>query len=395
MLQLIWAKRRMSTDANIYAYRNQRFGIHLWVGAVFTLALLPLLRHLHLPVTFDYVGLGTAYWLVLAAQSMFVASLLYLIAFPSKDTLRPMLQRFRDQKLRVIFVLIFFVALAWAFTWLKSLVLTVDTIALLELRERVQPHGLRRALVSILPPAAYLFCVFLLVFAYNDIIVSVRFFGAADPTFNAMDQWLLRGVSVSDLCHWALRTFPVSFFRFLEFIYFGMFPQIGAALILCSLVFGTRRGVQLVGAIAMAYYLALCLFFLWPSQGPYYLCPIHFTQFPETLRTYSAQKGFIAAALALWHHVPRSRISFDYFVAFPCMHIAQPLIVMWFLRPWKRMVIALATYDAMLLVAIVLLEWHYVVDILGGVLVAVLAVALVDGPILRTKATHTGLATPA
>ena len=139
--------------------------------------------------------------------------------------LLPFLLRLRREKVRLALALGFFLILFWAFTWLKALVLTVDVIALLEFRERLHPLARRATVLSILSPALYLFAGFLLVFAYNDIILSVRFYGATDTAFNAMDKWLLRGTSVSDLCHFALRRFPVSFFRFLEFIYFGMFPK--------------------------------------------------------------------------------------------------------------------------------------------------------------------------
>jgi hypothetical protein len=230
-----------------------------------------------------------------------------------------------------------------------------------------------------------LFAGFLLVFAYNDIVLSIRFFGATDAAFNAADKWMLHGGSVSGISHWAVRHFSVSAFQFLEFIYFGMFPQIGAALILSTFHGGQKRGLEFVGAILTAYYVSLFLFYVWPSQGPYYLCLNHFSQFPPELRTYAAQAGSLAASKALWNHAHAGSISTDYFIAFPCMHIAQPLIAMWFLRPWRRMVIALAAYDVLLLVAIVLLEWHYIVDILGGVLVAGLAIAMIDGHIVGAR----------
>jgi hypothetical protein len=85
----------------------------------------------------------------------------------------------------------------------------------------------------------------------------------------------------------------------------------------------------------------------------------------------------MAQAMALWNHVPTRRIS-GYFIAFPCMHIAQPLIVMWFLRRWKRMLVFLCAYDCLLIVSILLLEWHYLVDIIGGILVAGIAIAITD-----------------
>jgi hypothetical protein len=157
-----------------------------------------------------------------------------------------------------------------------------------------------------------------------------------------------------------------------------MFPQIGAAIILVTVIDGKRRGLEFVGTILMAYYLALGLFYLWPSHGPYYLSAEHFTRFPDTLQVYSIQRATIARALALWNHVPIQGISTDYFIAFPCMHIAQPLIVIWFLRRWKQVVFTLCAYDCLLIGSILLLEWHYFVDVVGGILIAGIAVIMTD-----------------
>src|SRR5271166_1056980 len=163
----------MSTAATTVSHRNRNFGdVHFWISLVLALALFPLLIHLHLPTAFDWAGLGTAYWLVLAAQSIFVATLLCAIGFAPEHAWRPALRRFREQKLRIVVVLAYFLVLAWTFTWLKALVLTVDALAIIELRERLKPPGFRRALTSVLLPAAYLFAGFLVVFAYNDVILS-------------------------------------------------------------------------------------------------------------------------------------------------------------------------------------------------------------------------------
>ncbi len=351
---------------------------HYWVSALLGVALVPLLKRLNLPVDFDWPKLGSAYWLVLAAQSIFVATLLSLFAFTPELPVHPV-RRLRQEVPRLLLVLVYFLVLCWTLTWVKAVIVTVDTVAILEFFRRLKPADRRKAARSIFPPAIYLFLGFLLVFAYNDIILSLRFFGATDATFNRMDQWLLHGLSVSSLCHWAVHSFPVSFFRDLEFIYFGMFSQIGATLILTGLYDSKRRAFQFVGTILTAYYLALALFYLWPSQGPFYLCPAHFSVFPDQLQTYALQKWSIANSQALWRHLRVRHISTDYYIAFPCMHIAQPLVVVWFLRRWKRILAVLAAYDVLLLAAIVLLEWHYVVDIIAGVLVAGLAIAVVDG----------------
>jgi PAP2 superfamily len=352
---------------------------HYWITALLALAAIPCLKKLNLPLNFDWARLASAYWIFLTAQSIFVATLLYVIGFRGEETFGPAVQRLRQERVRILFIVVFFAALAWALTWIRALVLTVDAVAVLEFRERTKSVDLWKTLLAVFAPACYLFTGFLLIFAYNDIILSLRFYGAADAMFSSMDKWLLHGASVSSLCHWAVHALPVPFFNFLEFIYFGMFAQIGAALLLTSIYYGRSQGLRFVGAILTGYFLALLLFYLWPSQGPYYLCPIHFSDFPHSLRTYAIQRQSIVNSRGLWDHKLLRRISTDYYIAFPCMHIVQPLIAIWFLRRWKRIVIVLAAYDVLLIAAIVLLEWHYLIDIVGGVLVAAVAIALVDG----------------
>jgi PAP2 superfamily len=359
---------------------NRRYW-HYWISLLLCLTVVPVLRSQNLPLRFDWITLSIAYWIFLAAQSIFVAAVLCLIGFSREQVLDPCLARYRENPFRVVLLLVYFAILVWATTWMKALVLTVDAVAVLELldRQKARRRGPLSVAGTILVPAAYLFFGFLMVLAYNCAIVSVRYNFATDPALAAIDRWLLHGHSISELTHWALRVLPLNFFRGMEFIYFGMFPQIGATLILVALCDGKARALQFVGTILMSYYLALTIFYIWPAQGPYSLCPGHFSRFPASLQSYNIQSTLIPHAVALWNHQPIRRISTDYFIAFPCMHIVQPIIVLWFLRRWKRMVIALAAYDLLLIVAVLMLEMHYVIDIIVGLLVAALAIALGGG----------------
>jgi hypothetical protein len=352
---------------------------HFWISSLLCAAIIPVLRSQNLPLKFDWVTLAVAFWLVLAAQAVFLAAILWTISLPQGQAWKTFKERYRNP-LRIIVVLCYFAVLVWATTTLRALVLTVGTVALLEFihHEREKSKGLKQALIAVFVPSAYLFFGFLLVLAYNCAIDSARFNFATDPALAAIDRWLLHGHSVWDLTRWALQTLPLSFFQFLEFIYFGMFPQIGATIILVALCEGRARALQFVGTILMSYYLALVIFYLWPAQGPYYLSPV---ELPASLKSYTIQRTLIPHALALWHHQPISRISTDYFIAFPCMHIVQPLIVLWFLRPWRRVVIALAAYDVLIVIAVIVLEMHYVIDVLVGLLVAAVAVTITAGPL--------------
>ena len=368
-----------ASSASPIARNNWHYCASLGLG----IALIPVLRHLSLPIRFDWITYGVAFWFLLSAQAIFLAALLAVIGMPREQALGPLLDRFRQNPARAVALLVFFLILTFATSLPKALVLTVDAVAVIELLNREKAHGLRRAATSVFPAATYLFFGFLMVLAYTCAIVSVRFNFAMDPTFATWDRHLLAGHSVSELAHWAVRTFPLWFFRALELVYFGMFPQIGAALVIAALCGGRRRALQFVGTILTSYYLALIIFYVWTSQGPYVVCPDHFARFPASLQVYKLQKTLIYDAMALWQHRPITRISTDYFIGMPCMHIAQPLVVIWFLRRWRRIVLVLAAYDVLLVAAILLLEQHYVVDVLGGIVVAGLAIAISGGPLRR------------
>ena len=378
---MVWTPKPLFVDISKNSPMKPRYW-HCWVSLALGLALIPVLRSQHLPLKFDWMTLAVAYWLVLAAESMFVAVLLCIIGLPRDQTLAPFWASYRANPLRIVLLLLFLAILVWATScnWTTALVLGVDAAAVIEVLNRQKAPGLRHAAEAVFAPAAYLFFGFAMILAYNYAIVSVRFNFATDPALAAIDRWLLLGHSVSELTHWAIRVFPLIFFRALEFVYFGMFPQIGATLIVVALCNGRARALQFVGTILLSYYFALAIFYLWPAQGPYYLCPAHFSRFPASLQCYTLQKTLIQHATALWQHQPISRISTDYFIALPCMHVVQPLVVLWFLRGFKRMVVALAAYDLVLLAAILMLEQHYVIDIIVGLPVAALALAITAGP---------------
>jgi hypothetical protein len=71
-----------------------------------------------------------------------------------------------------------------------------------------------------------------------------------------------------------------------------------------------------------------------------------------------------------------SAIGEDYFIALPSMHLVQTLIALWFLRSRKRMLIAMIVFDVFLVPAILVLEQHYLVDLIAAVPVAALAIAI-------------------
>jgi hypothetical protein len=344
---------------------------HWHISALLLLGLVPAFVLLHLPLRFAWSTFISAFF-GFALQSLLLATVLYLVGFHRQVSLAPLLHRYFEQKARIPALIGFICLMFWEFGIVSGLVLTVLTIVLLELFDRSggDPQNFLRWIVALALPGAYLFVGLVLVFAYNDIVAAARFTGAYDSFFQKVDSWLLK-TSVVEISHYMAGLSP-RWLEWSELIYYRMFPQIGAGLIVTALFAGKKEALRFVGTILTAYFLALALFAVLPSMGPFYLSPL---SDPQSF-TAIMQRSFVEKASALWQHKPIQVINTDYYIAFPCMHVAQPLIVLWFLRRWRRIGFVLVIFDVLMVPSILFLEWHYVVDLLAGILVAALAILL-------------------
>jgi hypothetical protein len=339
-----------------------------------------------LPVRFNWPAFLQVYWVVFPFQSILAAVVFYLIGFSADETIKPLWLRYSRDKRRFLLLAPFLIVLSLLCFYFASLAIlpymVVLAIGILELFDRTQDHPgfLSGALSSVLLPALYLFIGIVLLFAYNDVAVSSRPYVSYDAFFERVDSWMLAGTTVPGIVHYAVRFLPLQTYKFLEFIYYYcMFPQVGAALILLAFQCGRKEALCFIGTLLTAYYFAIALFWMWPSQGPFFLCESHFAEFPASLLTYTIQKELLSQASALWAAKGFNSVSLDYYIAFPSMHIAAPLIVAWYLRRWRRILGFLLAVDLLIVVSVVLLEWHYVIDILGGLAVACASILIVDG----------------
>jgi len=332
-----------------------------------------------LPFNLNWPRLAALYWVGLAARAILLSALFYAIQFPKRAFLQ-IGWRYREQKARIPIFALFAIWMIYSFGPVTGVVIVLDGLILSEVLDRCRGslNEIAKLGRQVFPPAIYLFLGLLAVFCYNDVIASLKWPGKYDGLFLSLDSMLLRGHSVSELSRFASAHFSPWQWKLTELIYYGMFGQIGAALVVIAVRDGRRLAATYVGTILTAYWLAIAIFYLWPSLGPFYLCSDHFSHFPRLLDTFVIHESalFKAKLLASPAYIAHNVIDTDYFIAFPCMHIAQPLVVLWFLRHWRRVATCLAIYDLVLIPAILLLEWHYTIDVIAGVLVAVLAIAM-------------------
>ena len=223
------------------------------------------------------------------------------------------------------------------------------------LKTKGSSSGFGTLLLALLVPAGYFFCAFLLVICYNDVIATTLFTGSGDALLAKADSFLLGGHSVPQLSHYAVTHFSAAWIRMLQFIYFGLFGQIGSCLVLLAAKDGLKESFRFVATIVTAYYLALLLFAVIPATGPSYGCVGHEAAWGKG--SVIAQLQTTAEANLNGFHAKGLRpatIGFDYYIALPCMHLTQPLIVLWFLRKWGRLFWMSVAYDFLLLASVVL-----------------------------------------
>ena len=346
-----------------------------WLLGILAFLLIPAYLIARLPFRMDFPAFAGFFWVMSSIRSALVAILLVILGLPLRQMLLPALRRYWNQKLRIVIALAIAIELVYACGFSTGFIVAVDALALAELMER-RRAGFERALTDFFWPGMYLFCTLIVVFALNAAMVGIRYFAMYGHALNHLD-WILFHVNVSSLSHWTLRHSPRWFAKLLDFSYFGMFSQLGATLFLTALLGSQRHAVRYVRALLLGYTIALAIYFALPAKGPYFICPDHQANYPHDLMSYNAQEGLVNDAEMLWtHKVPPGASTFGgYYISFPCMHIALALISFWFLLPWKRIAGMVLAFDVMLLApAIILLEWHYLIDMFGGVVTAAIAI---------------------
>ncbi len=301
---------------------------HYAVSVLLILVLIPAFRAAHLPLHFSW-NLYFTYWAALTFESVMAALFIYAVGFPSEF-------------------------------WSK----------LRHRGPRVSPWP---ALAAIFVPSTYVFLVMVLVFGYNDVIASLRFTGAADRSLEALDSRIF-GMPAAAAVH-----VPLGLLHALEWVYVAMFAMVGGCLLVLALREGLAASMKLAAMIATSYYIALVLFYFIPATGPYFLSGPAGGSNHVGLgqRAFAVILGNFAA-----HKLP-GIIGTEYFIAVPCMHLVKPLLAVWCVRKWKRVAALSSVYCIALIPTVILLQQHYVIDVIAAFPVAALVIALVDAPRVR------------
>lgn len=209
--------------------------------------------------------------------------------------------------------------------------------------------------------------------AFDFTVVKAHLFHLrlpADASLVALEDAVL-GARVRDaLTEWARSSPAVT--DVLDDAYFRVFHLVVLTTVTLGLARRREGQLRFVGALSLCYLVGGPAYYLWPSLGPLFTQPERFAFLSDSWRvgppiaellrqsTFGGLRGEL-----------RELRPFLFIAAMPSLHVAQAVVIAHHARGelvWSAVAWVLA---ALSVVATVALGWHYLLDVVGGVALAV------------------------
>jgi PAP2 superfamily len=196
-----------------------------------------------------------------------------------------------------------------------------------------------------------------------------------DDELNRLEAWLFFGNSPASLLHDLLGqgvAAPVLSVVYSSFSHLVVLSVVGALVFVDRI----RDGYVFLASSMWLWILGVGSYYLIPSLGPFATAPQDFDQLPHTTMTVWWARLLSDRAEFLAN--PDAPGTFASVSAFASLHCGFTAMVVLMLRFYglRRLAAVVAVYLAATMVATVYFGWHFVIDLPGGILVAVLAVCL-------------------
>jgi membrane-associated phospholipid phosphatase len=223
------------------------------------------------------------------------------------------------------FAALMFMGICYCFTILKALSFVG--------REPVDPHivGIEHGLFGVVPHRAL-------------------------AGWSATRPWIIRA------CDWA-------YFKFFEHM-----------AVTTALLLGMRRSrerLEYLGALAICYLIGGPLYHVWPGLGPVYFEPQVFAHLDglHGLMSNDVRAWLFANTHAVIVGRARRVETWGYIACMPSLHMAQELVMLWYARRSRIALLLSLAFTSLTALSVVVLGWHYPLDVVAGAVVAAIAIA--------------------
>jgi membrane-associated phospholipid phosphatase len=229
----------------------------------------------------------------------------------------------------------------------------------------------RRLVLTLAGLVAY-HCVYI---CYRNLKSWDAFNQPRDDSLLRLERWLFLGNSPAELLHRLLGEHAAAYVLadvYRSFTYLVPLALVGS-LVFCSRV---RQGYVFLASAMWVWVLGVASYYLIPTLGPFASAAGEFTGLPHTAIT-TSQEGYTLERARLLLD-PGAHDAFASISAFASLHVGYTCMVVLMLRYYRLRVASwvLTAYLAVVMVSTVYFGWHFVVDVVAGVVLAALAVLL-------------------
>jgi hypothetical protein len=241
------------------------------------------------------------------------------------------------------------------------------------------PRLVRSASVRAIGEFAFTLLVFTLI-SYAFTVVKAHLFLVRPP--NDAPLIALGGSIGGEPLHrviaqWA-STHP-DFVVLCDRVYFRLFEHM--AVVSCFLTGLGRPETRqrYLSSLSVAYLAGACLYFVLPALGPVYADPEAYAFLRALpLDVNEVQPLLLRSTNAVREGRSDGIATYAYIAAMPSLHLAHEFVMLFYARASRPFFAANALFTALTAVAVVVLGWHYAIDIVGGAILAAFSIALAE-----------------
>jgi hypothetical protein len=236
------------------------------------------------------------------------------------------------------------------------------------LRERWPAHRLVAAVSGLVGYYVVYVC-------YHNLKSWNVFNAPRDALLRRVDYWLFLGHSPAVLLHRLLGQHWADYVLTVVYQSFSAWVPLSVVVVL-AFANRIRDAYLFLASAVWVWVLGVASYYLIPSLGPFASAPHHFAHLPHSVVT-STQAQFMGERLYLLRH-PSDSDAFSQLAAFASLHVGFTCMTLLVMRHfgfrWQSR--AMMVYLGAVMLATVYLGWHFAIDDVAGLVLALAAVFL-------------------
>ncbi len=231
----------------------------------------------------------------------------------------------------------------------------------------------------VVPLCAALFAFFVTYFAYRNlksVVPLIRPGELFDSELNRLETGLFGGEQPASMLHELLGTGAAAHLLSSAYLLLFMFIPVTLAV---SLVFSSRldAGLFYATALSLNWIVGAASYFVLPSLGPFQADPVAFASLPST--AVSDLQAWLVDERAAFLRDPSAPGAAQSIGAFASLHVSifvTGALTAHLLGLPRAVKVTLWAMTALTVLSTIYFGWHYILDDLGGAVIAVMALAL-------------------